>query len=156
MRMIALCMFTVMALGAAVIATSQAKPVISSTRYMETIYHDCPQMTDVQDCNLSFAKIPAGKVLTIQIVNCTMSAVYNGAFLMTAYLKVSNVGTVGTQVAIPATIVGNTQSSLTFAANHQIFAFAAAGYAPTVQTHWSHDVNADITCTIAGQLDAAN
>jgi hypothetical protein len=156
MRTIVLWFFSVMALGAAVIATSQAKPVISSTRYMETIYHDCPLMTDVQDCNLSFTKIPAGKVLTIQNVNCAMSAVYNGASLMTAYLKVSNVGTVGTQVAIPAVIVGNTQSSLTYATNQQIFAFAAAGYVPTVQTHWSHDVNADMTCTIAGQLDAAN
>ena len=95
MRRIALWIITMAALGAAIIATSQAKPVISATRYMETIYHDCPQTTGVQDCNLSFTKIPAGKVLTIQNVNCSMSAVYNGAFLMTAYLKVSNAGTVG-------------------------------------------------------------
>lgn len=72
---------------------------------------------------------------------------------MSASLKVSNEGIVGTQVAIPMVIVGSSQSNLTYAANQQIFAFAAAHYAPSIHTRWGAEVNADMTCTIAGQLE---
>jgi len=141
--------------SAGFISTSQAKPVTSGTKYMETIYHDCPKKNGVKECVVSFTKIPAGKVLTVENVSCSISATNpntGNQSLLSIVLKVSDTGIVGTQVALPLGYGGATANSYSYVSQAQIFAFIVGAYVPTVTSQWSADFDGDMTCTIGGQI----
>jgi hypothetical protein len=144
--------------SAGIVSTSQAKPVTSAANYMETIYHDCPKKNGVKECIVSFTKIPAGKVLTVENVNCAVSATNattGNQMPLKAFLKVADTGTVGTQVALPIGYGGGTSTGYTYVLYAPTFAIVVggtAGYVPTITTQWSADFDGDMTCTIAGQL----
>jgi len=141
--------------AAASLSTSQAKPVINGTKYMDSVFHDC-EVSDNSSCTLNFTKIPKGKVLTIQNVSCQISGA-TSSFLRMVDLKVAAAPTgtnTDTIITIPSVIVGSSQTGLTYAANSTIFAFSVGGYTPMIETRWSNGVNGDMTCTITGQFEA--
>jgi hypothetical protein len=149
------------AAAAGFVSVSQATPVTSGPKYMETIYHDCVKHAGVRNCIVTFTKIPAHKVLTVADVSCSISAANATSgyqSLLNAFLKVSNAGIVGTQVTLPVSYGNPTPASAVYTLHTQMFAIivgGTAGYAPTITTQWNADIDGDMTCTISGELGAS-
>jgi hypothetical protein len=136
----------------AFVSASQAKPVISGSKYMESVYHDCdPANNNTSGCELKFTRIPKDQVLTIQNVNCSMTTATGTLYINNIVLKV---GAQNTQVALPSTATYSS-SGLYYAVNQQVFAFSTGLAIPTIETSWSDTVNGDMTCTIAGTIETA-
>jgi hypothetical protein len=133
-------------------SASQSRPIVSGSKYMETVMQDCESK---KTCTVKFTKIPAGKVLTLANVNCSINSLNpktgNQTFLEA---DMDLAALTNANMALPIGYGGGTANAYHYFINTQAFAIIVGGtnIPPTITTSWSLNFDGDVECTIAGEI----